>query len=197
MAYEFQNPRKRAIECVIRAPIGTTLIAGGTFVPTPEQEEGGLTPDLLEDWVNPSFLKRTPPALRRRLLAAKGIPIPEDLIAATAHLEEFGGVVDSVEQEKVDEILSEEPPSRKEPNTIHRHYSAEEYEKRVKKPTLTEDDGERKAPDRVEIAKKKKRLEDAAVSDQDKRGMEQLGRDMEEISTSAASSFNKRRHHKR
>jgi len=105
--YDFYNPKKRAIECVLRGNIGTVLVAGESFVPTPEQEKKGLTAESLENaGFVPKLLKPTPPVIRRRLLQASGEEIPEDILASTSHLAEFGG--GSTERAPVDpeEVVS-------------------------------------------------------------------------------------------
>lgn len=103
-AFEYHNPATRGVECTFGGHLGMVLIPGGTFVPSPEQEKKGLTADLLEDWV-PSFLKKTPLPVRRRLLEAAGQPVDEGIIAATAHLEEFGGGLGRREQENLEKVL--------------------------------------------------------------------------------------------
>jgi len=89
--FEYHNPHPSAVECCIRQPVGSVKIAAGQVVPTPEMEAVGITADVLSPFVLPSFLRPTPPPVRRRLLVAAGAAIPEDLVAATAHLPEFGG----------------------------------------------------------------------------------------------------------
>lgn len=128
MAYEYCNPKKRAIECTIRRPIGTILIPGGTFVPTPEQEAAGVTAEIFKDYVGPSFLRPTPPAVRRRLLQAVGLPVPESIVTATAHLTEFGGEVGHEEAERVAAILDGLPAGATEGKAF-RAIPSEEYEK--------------------------------------------------------------------
>jgi hypothetical protein len=90
MAYEYHNHNRHAVECTI-PPHGTILVAADTFVPTPKQEEKGLSADIFETFT-PSLLKITAPAVRRRLLEAEGIEVPADIVTATAHLAEFQGV---------------------------------------------------------------------------------------------------------
>jgi len=126
MCFEYHNPRKRVIECVFAQPIGCILVPGGSFVPSPEQEDAGVTADMFDDF-HPSFLKRTPPALRRRLLQAIGREVPKDIVNSTAHLEEFGGGVAAEEQERVDEVLETVP--KRAAQTVHRYVTVEEYER--------------------------------------------------------------------
>ena len=88
MAFEFQNPGPSCIKHVLHRPFGCVPIGCGEYVPTAEQEAQGLTAEFFEDLV-PSFLRRTPPAVRRRLLQERGMEVASDLIARTAHLAEF------------------------------------------------------------------------------------------------------------
>jgi hypothetical protein len=92
--FEYHNPHPSAVDCCIRhQAIGTLRVAAGQAVPTPEMEARGVTAQLLEPFVLPSFLRPTPPADRRRLLVAAGVAVPEDVVTATSHLPEFGGAV--------------------------------------------------------------------------------------------------------
>lgn len=85
----FRTPVRRALSTsVLHRPFGCVPIGCGEYVPTAEQEAQGLTAEFFEDLV-PSFLRRTPPAVRRRLLEERGMEVPSDLIARTAHLAEF------------------------------------------------------------------------------------------------------------
>jgi hypothetical protein len=88
MEFEFHNPGPSRIDHVLHRPFGLVRIGPGEYVPTAEQEAQGLTVEFFEDLV-PSFLRRTPPAVRRRLLEERGMEVPSDLIACTAHLAEF------------------------------------------------------------------------------------------------------------
>jgi hypothetical protein len=90
--FEYHNPHPSAVDCCTRQPVGMVRVAAGQAVPTPEMEARGITALLLEPFVLPSFLRPTPPADRRRLLVAAGVAVPQDIVASTAHLPEFGGV---------------------------------------------------------------------------------------------------------
>lgn len=94
--FDYHNPHTSAIECCIRQPVGSVKIMAGEIVPTPEMEARGITADVLFPFVLPSFLRPTPPVIRRRLLAEAGASIPKDLVTATAHLPEFGGKFEPV-----------------------------------------------------------------------------------------------------
>lgn len=92
MAFEFHNPQQNAIECCIPAPIGLIKVNAGDYVPTPEMEERGVTPDLFKPFAEARFaLKATSPVARRRLLEAAQLEVPPDLVALTKNLPEFGG----------------------------------------------------------------------------------------------------------
>jgi hypothetical protein len=91
MPFEFHNPHACAIDCTLALPIGTFRVMPGTVLPTPEQEKEGLTADLLKEFEVPNLLRPTPPVVRRRLFQEHEIAIPADVVAVTAHLEEFGG----------------------------------------------------------------------------------------------------------
>lgn len=110
--FEFHNPHPSAVDCCIRQPVGTLHIPAGQAVPTPEMEARGITVALLEPFVLPSFLRPTPPADRRRLLVAAGVAVPEDVVAATAHLPEFGGVQEPARAAPVTPKKAEAKPRR-------------------------------------------------------------------------------------
>ena len=121
MPFELHNPRKRAVECVLRGSFGTRTILGESFVPDPEQEERGLSAEFFEDYV-PKFLKPTPPVVRRRLLEASGLEVSVMFLEATCHLEEFGGLDQFVVPASVDSV--ETSPARggnKTEATVHRY----------------------------------------------------------------------------
>ena len=67
MPFEFRNPHKCVITCTLPAPHGQFRVAPGDYVPTPEQEQSGIVPNLLRPHVAPSFLQKTPGHIRRRL----------------------------------------------------------------------------------------------------------------------------------
>lgn len=106
MAYDFFNPKTRAINCFLGKK-GTLLIAGGCFVPTPEHERAGITRKDFSDYVTPSFLRPTSPVIRRRFLEASGLEVPEDVLKATSRIDEFGGSTSEKDQSKVEFILSD------------------------------------------------------------------------------------------
>ncbi len=103
MAFDFHNPKSRSVNLILRGKFGNVLVEGESFVPTPEQEDNGLTAKRLEEFC-PKFIKRTPPAVRRRLLEASDLPVPKDVISATAHQPEFGGASGSVEEKAPEEV---------------------------------------------------------------------------------------------
>lgn len=91
--YEYHNPHPSALECCIRQPIGSVTIPSGAVVPTPEMEAAGVTSDVLAAFACPNLLRPTPAVVRRRLLQKAGAAIPENILAATNHLPEFGGTL--------------------------------------------------------------------------------------------------------
>jgi len=145
--YEFCNPGTRAVECVIRGKWGTILVPGGTFVPTPEQEEGGIPPETFAEYT-PSLLKPTPPALRRRLLEARNLPVPKDVVDATAHLSEFGGEIPSAEVEAAQETVLSLGDT---PKAATRASKPEDY----KPPVKEEDQSQEEVSDAAESAREK------------------------------------------
>jgi len=94
VAYELFNGQVSAMELTMAAPIGHVRIQSGEYFPSPEQEkERGFKASMFADVVGPSFLTKTTPSTRRRLLEEKGLSVPEDIIAATRHLPQFSGSV--------------------------------------------------------------------------------------------------------
>jgi hypothetical protein len=91
MAYDFFNPHNCAIDCSIPMPIGMIRVMPNECLPTVEQEEKGITAELLEMFNIPNLLHPTPPALRRRLLQEEKLEVPPAVVEATKHLPEFGG----------------------------------------------------------------------------------------------------------
>ncbi len=91
MSYELYNPHVHNIDCSLPRPIGMVRVEPNECLPTPEQEAAHLTAEVLKEFVIPNLLHPTPAALRRRLLLAEKLEVPEDLVALTKHLPEFGG----------------------------------------------------------------------------------------------------------
>lgn len=122
--FEYHNPHPSAIECCIRQPVGSIIITQGEIVPTPEMEAKGITEAVLAPFVVPNLLRPTPPVIRRRLLQAEGADVPEDIIAATAHLVEFGGTPQPVAPPAA--------PARKTPPAVsHRQASRHNFAKEL------------------------------------------------------------------
>lgn len=86
--YELYNPNHHNVEVTLAGRGGLIVVAKESCVPTEEHEKAGLTVETFRDYV-PSFLRPTPPAVRRRLLEEEGKPVPAPLVSATAHLPEF------------------------------------------------------------------------------------------------------------
>lgn len=91
MAYELYNPHVHNIDCSLPRPIGMIRVEPNECLPTPQQEVEGITKACLKEFTIPNLLHETPPAVRRRLLLAEELEVPEDLVELTAHLPEFGG----------------------------------------------------------------------------------------------------------
>jgi hypothetical protein len=131
--FDYHNPHVSAIECCIRQPVGSIIIKAGEVVPTPEMEDKGITADVLAPFIVPNLLRPTPPVVRRRFLQAGGFPVPEDIIAATAHLPEFGGAPQPVAPPAA--------PTRKlptpKPRQATRHNFASELETALKTKATT------------------------------------------------------------
>lgn len=90
MPFELHNKKKRAVQCCIRGKWGCYTVAGESFFPTIEEEESGLRAEMFSEFV-PKLLSPTPAPVRRRLLEASGLEVPDSVLEATAHLAEFGG----------------------------------------------------------------------------------------------------------
>ena len=91
MPYELYNPHVHNIDCSVARPIGMIRVEPNECLPTPAQEAEGINAAVLKEFVIPNLLHETPPAVRRRLLLAENLEVPEDVVEFTAHLPEFGG----------------------------------------------------------------------------------------------------------
>jgi hypothetical protein len=72
--------------CNLGKPIGEIRVVAKTAVPTVEMEKEGIRAKDFKNFVSPSWLRPTPPQMRRRLLEAANQEIPEDLERRTRHL---------------------------------------------------------------------------------------------------------------
>lgn len=121
MSFEYHNPHSCAIDCTCALPIGTIRIMPGQALPTPEQEEEGITAELLRQFAIPNLLHPTPPTVRRRLFQENDLPVPKDIVNATAHLVEFGGDGGQGDAGEPKKAPLPPPALKKRPNTKHEY----------------------------------------------------------------------------
>ena len=134
MPFEFHNPQVFRVGCCLGGGFGEYKVNPGEYVPTPEQEEAGITAARFQEHVGKSFLRRTPPDVRRSLLQAAGIhqkpvrtaqpvavaqPALQPAVAAVESLPNGSGIPDNPAAPSVDSAsdaaLSEAAPSAEIP----------------------------------------------------------------------------------
>lgn len=93
--FQFYYPHANEFAMTFPHPIGTITVgpqgSGKEFVPTPDHIRRGVTLELLGDFEGPSFLRRTPAAIRREALERAGFRAPAALVEATKNTPRYAG----------------------------------------------------------------------------------------------------------